>query len=407
MNLHLVTRCGRYGKCHGEPFLRRRSSNEPMDTPRRYYETEEQYQEGQRASTAAWEQWKRERFGDADISRTPWFELVDRKLREINSLIQSSDDDEFRLGLQELRDRVSASEHANSSLVRVNSSPSKDERWRWLQEVRKAPPVLAIILNYLESDTRRDEGKEKLFDLCDDVVASQTIRGPTISRHIQDFVAPAHPEGQAEKGYERTETQIALSQLGHLVPPPGPAAEPTRQSNTSSRFTSTNHAKQASGAPSVESYYSARTNPRASVSLVAPPRPFERRIATHKLSRENSIQRPPTGVGVHDFAVGAENQESARPQRPRRPPQKITAPASVSPQTALYIAGGGTKPPIYISPSKFFPPEHGDEHGIERPPAYKTEAPSVPPAANFMPRDALGEDAHDIRMEGRRDQIGW
>lgn len=330
---------------------------------------------------------------------------MDRKLREINSLIQSSDDDEFCLGLQELRDRVSASEHANSSLVRVNSSPSKDERWRWLQEVRKAPPVLAIILNCLESDTRRDEGKEKLFDLCDDVVASQTIRGPTISHHIQDFVAPAHPEGQAEKGYEKTDTQIALSQLGHLVPPPGPAADPTRQSNTSSRLTSTNHAKQASGAPSVESYYSNRTNPRASVSLVAPPRPFERRIA--RLSRANSIQRPPTGVGVHDFVVGAENQESARPQRPRRPPQKITAPASASPQTALYIAGGGTKPPIYISPSKFFPPEHGDEHGIERPPAYKTEAPSVPPAANFMPRDALGEDAHDIRMEGRRDQIGW
>jgi hypothetical protein len=320
------------------------------------------------------------KFGDADISRTPWFELVDRKLREINSLVQSSDSDEFGLGLQELRDRVSASEHANSSLVHVNSSPSKDERWKLLQEIRKAPPVLAIILNCLESDTRRDEGKEKLFDLCDDVAVSQTIKGPTISHHTQDFVAPAYPEGQAETGYERTDTQIALSQLGHLVPPPSPAAEPTRQSNTSSRLTSANHAKQASGAPSVEYFY------------------LERRIATHRLSRENSIQRPP---------VGAENQESARPQRPRRPPQQITAPASASPQTALYIAGGGTKPPIYISPSKFFPPEHGDEHGMERPPAYKTEAPSVPPAANFMPRDALGEDAHDIRMEGRRDQIGW
>jgi hypothetical protein len=149
------------------------------------------------------------------------------KVAEINSLVQSPDGGEFGLGLQDLRDRVSASEHANSSLVRINSSPSKDERWKWLQEVRKAPPVLAIILNCLESDTRRDERKEKLFDLCDDVVASQTIRGPTISHHTQDFVAPVHPEGQAKMGYERTDTQMALSQLGHLVPPPGPAAEPT------------------------------------------------------------------------------------------------------------------------------------------------------------------------------------
>jgi hypothetical protein len=117
------------------------------------------------------------------------------KVAEINSLVQSPDGGESGLGLQDLRDRVSASEHANSSLVRINSSPSKDERWKWLQEVRKTPPVLAIILNCLESDTRRDERKEKLFDLCDDVVASQTIKGPTISHHTQDFVAPVHPEG--------------------------------------------------------------------------------------------------------------------------------------------------------------------------------------------------------------------
>jgi hypothetical protein len=31
MYLYLVTPCGRYGKCHGEPFLRRRSTLEPMD----------------------------------------------------------------------------------------------------------------------------------------------------------------------------------------------------------------------------------------------------------------------------------------------------------------------------------------------------------------------------------------
>lgn len=50
------------------------------------------------------------------------------KVAEINSLVQSPDGGESGLGLQDLRDRVSASEHANSSLVRINSSPSKDER---------------------------------------------------------------------------------------------------------------------------------------------------------------------------------------------------------------------------------------------------------------------------------------
>ena len=31
MDYHSVTPCRRYGKCHGEPFLRRRGTDEPVD----------------------------------------------------------------------------------------------------------------------------------------------------------------------------------------------------------------------------------------------------------------------------------------------------------------------------------------------------------------------------------------
>ncbi|KAE9377948.1 hypothetical protein N431DRAFT_435117 [Stipitochalara longipes BDJ] len=118
----------------------------------------------------------------------------------------------------------------------------------------------------------------------------------------------------------------------------------------------------------------------------------------------NSVQRPPIGVVVRDFAVEVVHGQSARTlRRPRQ--QRIAAPGPASPQIVLYINGGGKKAPTYISPSKFFA-EHGEEHGVERPPAYITVAPSIPAAAQFMPKDKLDEDAYDMQMEGRRDQFG-
>jgi hypothetical protein len=82
----------------------------------------------------------------------------------------------------------------------------------------------------------------------------------------------------------------------------------------------------------------------------------------------------------------------------------IAAPAEVSPQTILHMAGGGTQPPQYMNQRDF--PDINREHGVERPPAYQTTAPTTPPAAQWVPRILLGEDAHDMRMEGRRGRGG-
>jgi hypothetical protein len=70
------------------------------------------------------------------------------------------------------------------------------------------------------------------------------------------------------------------------------------------------------------------------------------------------------------------------------------------------MAERGTAAPEYISPSKFFAREHGDEHGVERPPAYTTVAPSKTAAAQFIPRAGLGEDAEEIEIDGRQNIPG-
>jgi hypothetical protein len=82
----------------------------------------------------------------------------------------------------------------------------------------------------------------------------------------------------------------------------------------------------------------------------------------------------------------------------------IAAPAEASPQTMLHMAGGGTQPPQYMNQRDF--PDINREHGVERSPAHQTTAPTTPPAAQWIPRDLLGGDAHDMRMEGRRDRGG-
>jgi len=80
-------------------------------------------------SAAAWEKWKRENPDGARRGRSPWFELVDRELLDINSLIQSEANEDFRLGLQRLRSRVSVSERAGSNIkasARANRPRNKN-----------------------------------------------------------------------------------------------------------------------------------------------------------------------------------------------------------------------------------------------------------------------------------------
>lgn len=97
------------------------------------------------ASAAAWEIWKNERFGpDSQVSKTPWFELVDQDLRQINNLVQSPIDDEYHQGLQQFWRRVEASQKAEDKLAahRRNKNASKEEIRQWLAQTRRTPPVL-------------------------------------------------------------------------------------------------------------------------------------------------------------------------------------------------------------------------------------------------------------------------
>ena len=323
---------------------------------------------------AAWDEWKIENPEYTRRGRSPWFELVDRELLEINRLIYSGNDGEFRLGLQKLRSRISASEQARSNIksIRIGKTASKQERIRLVGLVRRGPPFLCEVLEDLESDTRRDGGKQKLSRLCQNVAAPQTIIRPPPAYQTQGPApeAQSHDENSSTEN-ARTETPVALDLLKNIYPPSQLEPESAAPSNMTGRL-----GVDAQGG-------------RASRILAD--------------SQVISIQRYPTGVVVQDFAVEAANVRPA--QAPRRPTQqRITAPAAASPHTALYMNGGGTKAPTYISPSKFFA-EHGEEHGVERPPAYATLAPLIPAAAQFMPKDKMDEDAYDMQMEGRREQF--
>jgi hypothetical protein len=312
-------------------------------------------------SAAAWEQWKQEKFGDRNIRRSEWFELVDPNLQEINNLVQSSDGDDLKLGLQKLRDRVIAAQQAESNI----ESASGKERGELLQVIRKGPKLLVTILKCLESDSSRDEGKEKLFDLCDDVVASQTMaREMPISKDPRQTTTARQAEQVETTDEGGVSIMVALAQSNNIRrPPPAPGKS------------------------------------------IQPYRPIEQRIATSRVpwqsvtsAGENAIHRPPSGVDVRDFAVEAERQQVARSQR-RPQPNQFGIPAVASPQADLYLAGEGTSLPAYFSPSKSFA-EYGGEQGVKRPPAYEADAPNSPPAANLIPRAGLGDDgeAADIQI---------
>jgi hypothetical protein len=133
--------------------------------------------------------------------------------------VQSSDDEQFRLGVQQLQDRISASEEAESNLARMGASTSREDHSKYLELVRKGLPLLGTILKCLGLDSRRDEGKQRLFELCDDWVASQTIRGPPVSSHPQ---GSHHQDGSRD---EVTGTKKAIEQLNKLFQPPSSSSK--------------------------------------------------------------------------------------------------------------------------------------------------------------------------------------
>jgi hypothetical protein len=222
-------------------------------------------------SAAAWEQWKQEKFGDRNIHRSEWIELVDPKLQEINHLIQSSDGDDFKVGLQKLRDRISAAQQAESSI----KSASGKECEGLLHVVRKGPKLLVTILKCLESESSCDEGKEKLFDLCDDVFASQTMirEMPTLNYSRQTTTARQEEQVETD-GEGGASIVVALAQLNDV-----------------------------------------RQTPPAARKSIQPHRPIKHRIAASRApwqsvtsARANANHRPQYGVAVRDFALEAESQ---------------------------------------------------------------------------------------------------
>jgi len=136
-------------------------------------------------------------------------------------------------------------------------------------------------------------------------------------------------------------------------------------------------------------------------TAAAPQRP-EVRPAIPSGPPPAATTRAPRASPDRAAAGGTANRNQGRRNAVR--PTGIAAPAEASPQTMLHMAGGGTKPPQYMNQRDF--PDIDREHGVERPPAYQTTAPTTPPAAQWIPRRLLGEDEHDMRMEGRRNKGG-
>jgi hypothetical protein len=79
-------------------------------------------------------------------------------------------------------------------------------------------------LKCLESDSSRDEWKEKLFDLCDNVVASQTMSGGIPISKDSRQTTSARQAKQVETNDEGGDSNmVALAQLNNIhQPPPAP-----------------------------------------------------------------------------------------------------------------------------------------------------------------------------------------
>jgi len=427
MAFYLVTPCGRHGKQHREPFLRRRSTLEPMEAPRKYYKSDAHYREGQGASAAAWQTWKEGIFGDADVGRATWFELVE-ELTHITDLVQSPNGGEFQNGVRRLEERNEAVKEADEKLVAAKGEKrlGVDEREELRKTVRRGPPLLASILRDLQSGgKRKQEAKEKLARLGDDVAASQTMRPvtsqpplasqtPIISlpsvqpsvrsqalrttraittqlRHHNQIHIPSHRQGsQFGLAHDPGESSGATARPGNMfAQSTAPAHQSSRTSRTASRATSRtpsrvgnstsrNPAHSHASRPShtartgahrghnlssiPESSQIGRTAVQACHSTLRAPPPTI--VSPHSPSRTPSgpvPSRPPPTYVT--LAPGGPTRRSAQKNAYAARSRRPGAPALPSAQTMAYMQSGGTKSPTYIPSPQFFE-EHGAEHGM-------------------------------------------
>jgi hypothetical protein len=190
-----------------------------METPRRYYPSDVEYQEGKTASAAAWENWKNKRFPGSQISRSSFFELLDRDLKETNRLIQSGDGVSFDRGVERLQERIDAAKDANDrrhEAARIGRWLSSKETAYYLNRQRKAPSILELILEQLQSPSKRFKAKQQLAQLCDDGEAARTIN-----------MAPTHTPTSYSPSHQTTAT--SSSQTHNYVPsrPPTHHAQTT------------------------------------------------------------------------------------------------------------------------------------------------------------------------------------
>ncbi|KAE8445335.1 hypothetical protein EG329_013573 [Mollisiaceae sp. DMI_Dod_QoI] len=155
-----------------------------METPRRYFTSDGEYNEGKVASAAAWQLWQSEQRGKHFIRRSPWFELADSGLRDISRLIQSQNKHDFEAGLEQLNIRIAQSEQAAQELqnLAVAHPIPKWQLEQWQELVRKGPPILVGIAKHLQDDSRREQAIKTLANICDDQISAKTFRPVASSR---------------------------------------------------------------------------------------------------------------------------------------------------------------------------------------------------------------------------------
>ena len=164
MGFDLVTVCARYGKYHEELFLRSRKTDEPMETPRRFYLSDSQYEDGIIGSASAWEKWNSTRPDGPHSTRTPFYDILDSNLKDINGFIRAGDSESFDRGVALLQERMDAAKDAGRKIEA--GGVVKEETAYYLERKEKGPEILEIILERLQKPHRTEEAVQKLAQLC-------------------------------------------------------------------------------------------------------------------------------------------------------------------------------------------------------------------------------------------------
>lgn len=300
-----------------------------------------------------------------------------------------------------------------------------DERDELRETVRR-PPLLASILRDLQSGgIRKQEAKEKLARLCDDVAASQamrpvtsppplvshtpTIRLPSVQpsirsqalrttratttqpRHHTQIRIPSHHQGsQFGLAHDPGESSGATARPGNMfAQSTAPARQSSRTSRTASGATSrtpsrvgNSTSRNPTHSHSSRTSHTARTGAHRDHDLSSIPESSQIGRTVVQAAHSTLRAAPPTVVSPHHPSKTHSGPVPSRPPSTyvtrapggptRRPAQNNAyaarsrrpgAPALPSAQTMAYMQGGGTKPPTYIPSPQFFE-EHGAEHGM-------------------------------------------